>query len=507
MITEDRKFLDLDQVCDQIISDSDRLMFNEAVRCYQIGSHRAAIILAWCVTADCLYRRIDELASEGDENAKKARIKLSSVEGQTYYEENLITQAKICELFDDYDDKSLRFVRDIRSKCAHPTGVVPSAEAVRHILYICSQTVLCREGYRGMSFIRHFVQTTLDDPYLFSNNNHVSDTCKYYFSKVPDRIRPQFAACCVDKIRESCSPHWKTNSFCFLKELMNYSTSELSLRTAQKLREIEGLDRKFFSVLVGIDQSGIIWDTPTRIQAKAHLRESLKLGKVDQFEFQSYATLCCIGEFEDEDKELFKEKFLPFSKYIPQHILLQKSRRIELISIVIDSFKDDESRQKILTGVASLVSAELFSQEVNEISQFVECLIESDWREDVISTILDKCSDWSDLLKVIFLRNSESFLAKCSEDFPDDMLILFDVASRLLYENPLLLPSQFENALMKIIIGDIRMDWFEDKGTAWECFVGQVELIKLRYGAHLPILSTLTLPNPDEPEELEEIDE
>ena len=64
MITEDRKFLDLDHVCDQIVSQDDRAMFNEAIRCYQIGSHRAAVILAWCVTADCLYRRIDELANE-----------------------------------------------------------------------------------------------------------------------------------------------------------------------------------------------------------------------------------------------------------------------------------------------------------------------------------------------------------------------------------------------------------------------------------------------------------
>ena len=185
MITEDRKFLDLDHVCDQIVSQDDRAMFNEAIRCYQIGSHRAAVILAWCVTADCLYRRIDDLANEGDGVAQQARNDLRSVVGQACYEENLIVQAKKCELFDDYEEKCLRFARDTRSKCAHPTGVIPSAEAVRNIFHICSQTVLCRDGYRGMSFVRQFVQSKLDDRHLFTDKNRVQEACRYYFGMVP----------------------------------------------------------------------------------------------------------------------------------------------------------------------------------------------------------------------------------------------------------------------------------------------------------------------------------
>ena len=166
MITEDRKFLDLDHVCDEIISQDDRAMFSEAIRCYQIGSHRAAIILAWCVTADCLYRRIDELATEGDGGSALNDLKQHL--GTAKYEEQLISQAKKCDLFDDYEEKCLRFARDTRSKCAHPTGVIPSAEAVRNILHICSQTVLCREGYRGISFVTQFVKIKLDDRHIFS---------------------------------------------------------------------------------------------------------------------------------------------------------------------------------------------------------------------------------------------------------------------------------------------------------------------------------------------------
>jgi hypothetical protein len=499
MNTEDRKFLDLDHVCDQILNPDDRAMFNEAVRCYQIGSHRAAIILAWCATADCLYRRIDELASEVDEEAKNARKVLKQQKGKVSYEETLITQAKKCELFDDYEEKSLRFARDTRSKCAHPTGVVPSAETVRHIFHTCSQTVLCRNGYRGMSFIKHFINTKLDDRHLFSDKNNVSDTCKYYFDKVPVRIRPQFASIFAERVSngnvwDKCSLYWKANVLQFFRELMNNSSSDLAAKISQKFHSIESVDRLLFSVLVGLDNRENIWDDHTRNQAKAHLRDNLASGKVDQYVFQSYATLCSILEFEENDAQIFKERFSLFSKFISQHNLLQQNRRADLLSIIVDSIKDVEYRQQALVGVSYLVSTELFSEETDEIDQFVNVLIEGDWREDALSNLFLTCPDWHNPLKSSFLKRSREFLEACSEDYSEDVIILFDIADRLLYNNPMLVPPQFESTVKGLIEEDIKINWFEERGDTWRNFVGQVDLIKSRHGSQLTILSALSLP-------------
>lgn len=515
MITEDRKFLDLDYVCDQILNQDDRSMFSEAVCCYQIGSHRAAVILAWCATADCLQRRINDLVSEGDGTAQEALKKLRRVKGKSSYEENLITQAKECELFDEYEEKGLRFARDMRSKCAHPTGAVPSAEAVRHVLHICSQTVLCREGYRGMFFIKNFMQTKIDDRHLFSNRNHVSEICKYYFDKVPERIRPQFAALFVEQVQNgsvwnNCNPYWKENAINFFRELISSSTPDLARKITQKFQSIESTDRLLFSVLVGLDPIENIWDNLTRIQAKAHLRDSLSSGKVDEYIFQSYATLCSIVEFDEDDKELFKERFSPFSEYLSQHTLLQKNRRTELFSIINDAIKDNALKQQTMKGISWLVSAELFSQEADELDQFVEELIESDWREEALSELFIMSSGWSDSLKNSFLKYSEKFLSECSEDYPDDVLVIFDIANRLLSENPLLIPPQFESTVKRLIGGDIKIDWFEEKGVAWRNFIGQVDLIRSRHSTYLPVLLNLTLPDLDkveDPDELEEPDE
>lgn len=507
MITEDRKFLDLDHVCDQIINQDDRAMFNEAIRCYQVGSHRAAVILAWSTTAACLSRRIDDLASEGDVIAQEANQVLSDHEGKVSYESELIKQANKCELIDDYEQKSLTFARDTRSKCAHPTGVVPSAEAVRHILYICSQTVLCRESYRGMSFIRQFVQEKLDNSHLFPNKNNISDTCKYYFEKVPERIQPQFAALCVNKIRSGYAQCWKENTTLFFKELLSHSTPELAKKIAQKFQAIETLDNDWFSVLVGLDIRDTIWDTHTRNQAKAHLRDTLNAGNVDPYMFRSYATLCSIEEFDENDKALFKKRFQLFSKHLSEHTLLQENRRLELLSLLVDSIQDDEFRQQILKGAKFLVSTELFSQEDGKIEQFVEELIESDWREETVNELFSSCSNWSDSLKIIFLKNSENFLMECNEDFPDDVIVLFEVVRSLLSKNPLLLPPQFEYTVKELIDGNTSMNWFDERGIAWRYFVKQVDLIRIQHGTHLPILLGLTLPDPDELEEFDEENE
>jgi hypothetical protein len=513
MITEDRKFLDLDYVCDQILNQDDRSMFSEAICCYQIGSHRAAVILAWCATADCLERRINDLASEGDEIALEALKKLKPVKHKSIYEENLIAQARECQLFDEDEEKDLRFARGMRSKCAHPTGTVPSAEAVRHILHICSQTVLCREGYRGKSFIKHFMQTKIDDRHLFSNKSHVADTCKYYFDKVPERIRPQFADLFVEQVRNgsvwnNCNPYWKANTIHFFKELMSHSTPDLARKLAQRFQSLEVLDRLLFSVLVGLDPRENVWDKLTRIQAKAYLRDSLSSGKVDDYIFQSYATLCSIVEFEQGDKQLFKERFSPFSEHLSQHTLLQKNRRVELFSIINDAIKDDAFKQQTIKGVIWLVSSELFSQEADELDQFVEELIESDWKEEALRELFTMGSGWSDSLKISFLKYSEKFLVEYSEDSQDDdMLVLFDIANRLLSENPLLLPPQFESTVKRLINGDIKTDWFEEEKVARRNFVRQVDLIRSRHSTYLPVLLDLTLPDLDKLDNSDELDD
>ncbi len=504
MITEDRKFLDLDHVCDEIISQDDRAMFSEAIRCYQIGSHRAAIILAWCVTADCLYRRIDELATEGDGGASQALNDLKQHLGTAKYEEQLISQAKKCDLFDDYEEKCLRFARDTRSKCAHPTGVIPSAEAVRNILHICSQTVLCREGYRGISFVTQFVKIKLDDRHIFSERNRIHEACRYYFGKVPERIRPQFAHIASGHVVGSTT-HWKTNALTFFAQLLAESSEEVAKKIGKKFQPIESTDRLFFSILVGLDKREGLWDEHVRNQAKSHLRDALRSGKVEESEFNAYANICALTGIEANDKELLQTRFSLFAEKLAKHTYIQEYRAEELITLVLESITDDEVRDQTLKGIPALVGTTIFNASENKTDKFIDALIQEDWHEDAVSLIFQQGSDWSIALKVAFLKKAKEFLLECSDDYPDFIFVVFEIANAILLSAPNIIPSGFEYSLKEVVEGALKPSWFDSRGEIFHNFIRQLNLLRTQHSAHLPILSALTLPGLDSDEQ--EVDE
>ncbi len=498
---EERKFLDLDQVCEQILSDEDRAMFNEAIRCYSVGSHRAAVILAWCVTADCLRRRIDELALEGDGVAQQAQTELGAVEGQAVYEENLIAQAKKCDLFDDYEEKCLRFARDTRSKCAHPTGVVPAAETVRHILHGCSQIVLCREGYRGMSFIKSFLQTRLADRHLFPDANRIPDVCRNYYSRVPDRLKPQFAACSLDAFRQNKTAVWRENWLHFVREMLRDSDASQASRIVAKLQPFEAEDMQQYAVLVGIDgRADELWDEQVRNRARAHLRDALKLGIPDAFVFSSWANLC-VYELDADDKALLEDRLAVIADLLSQHDGVLRAKRETVLDLLLTCIQNGLTREPSLRACTALLSSELCSVENGQTAELIEEFIKSDWTDEPVRAILQATNEWTDALLVSLLRKTEDYLLECTEQQPDDVLVLFEAASTLLKRNPTLLPSEFESGISKFAKREVSFEWSDKDSETWISFTGQIDLIRSRYGSELPLLLALQLDDPEEEED------
>jgi hypothetical protein len=494
---ESKRFLDLDHLADQVLSQDDRAMFVEAIQCYQIGSHRAAVILAWSVTADCLYRRIDELATDGDGTASKALGDLLPHKGTASYEEQLLTQCKKCDLFDDYEEKCLRFARDTRSKCAHPTGVLPSAEAVRNILHICSQTVLCREGYRGIAFIKQLIEVKLDDRYFFSEENRIANLCRYYYQKVPERLHPQFAAIASERVGGS-TPQWKSNTCTFFAELYSASSVDVAQKLAQKFQAVEALDQRFYSVLVGLDRRASTWNEHVRKSAQAALRNALKTGRVDEFEFNSYGNLCALEGITADDNELFRARFSLLAQRLAQHVFLQELRSAELVAFLIDSLEDEDIRYQIIAGMKELLGSSIFAVSEADTDRVLDILLESDWHDDSVSTLFNSSTGWSSSLKLSLLKKTKQYLLHCSEELPDYIFVVFEVAYEILGSNPTTLPNEFEIALRDLVDGAEAADWFTAKGEVYANFIGQLDLLRTRQGAHLTILPNLTLPAVDE---------
>ena len=486
MLREAQRFLDLDMVAQTIPDEGDRSLFLEAVQCYQIGSHRAAIILTWCATADCLKRRVFGLASEGDAQAQQSKGELAAVDGQACYEELLIACARKCELIDDYDEKVLRFARDTRSQCAHPTGVVPSAEAVRHILFVCTQSVLCRRGYRGALFIRDVVTVQFDDEHFLPDDRKIREHCRAIVEKVPGRLWPQFARIAAD---ERPGPHaevWLRNATAFIRVLLEAADDQTASHVAAALQGFEAHAPDFFAVLVGLDpRVARFWDTQKRAQARARL-VAASAARITPDLVGSWANICAEDGFEDKDRDLLRQKFGALARHLPSHTSFLVQRRNDLLELLQESLLNNDTSDQAVIALGHLIGCSLFDDESEQAEVIVEAIIERFVRDVRYRQLLEKLGQWTATLLATYLKSGELYLAECSDENPDDVIILLDAAGELARRSPGSIPDGFDELLNKVLRKEVQPEWSGEGSEVGQAFRIRLNVLLQQDGDAFP---------------------
>lgn len=502
---EEQKFLDLDMVVKAIQNLDDRGLFQEAVNCYYAGSHRAAAILAWYAAANCLKRRIFELQQEGDGEAQKAATKLSPGEGQVGEEETLINCAKDCELIDDIEVKSLRFAREMRNKCAHPTGFVPSAEAIRHVLFICSQYVLCRKGYRGLSYIRSIVTSQFDDNNFLANSTMITVHCREITERVPRRLWPQFVKIAAEERGTSHTDIWRTNAYKFFEDLLTLSEGHLTDELAVSMQAFESKSPSFFAVLVGINgRVAQFWGHQKRSQIRNHLRNS-SVTKVRADEVHAWATICAEDGFEDDDLSLLHSKFVVLSRFLATEEYLFEKRRKEILDAIESLIRDDNTSSTAAIGFRHLFPTSLFSHvntvEMNlSVNNIVNEVIVRFVHDSKHHELIDRVKEWNSTLLIKLLESASRFLVECSEDNADDVALLFDARKELENRNPLAVPASFADTIKSILNGSLMSEWNSDESIVGQTFRSLLTPDELSE-------RVITSKHPDQYEVLPEIDD
>ena len=505
MQQETTKFQDLDMVANSVLDENDRSIYIESIRCYQIGSHRAAVILVWSATAECLRRRINELAAEGDSFAQESAIELNKVDGQAVYEENLIANAKKCELIDDFDEKSLKYVRDMRSKCAHPTGFVPSAEAVRHVLYICSHTVLCQRGYRGISFLKNVVTIQFDDQHFLPDESKVRDHCIAIIRKVPKRLWPQFTSIAAIERPKSPPEIWRNNAIKFFRVLLVESDDGTARQIAAGMQGFEAGAVDFFPILVGLDpRVNKFWDEQKRAQARSRLRSTTAI-KVTKDEVSAWATLCAADGLDEEDKALIRQQLHAISRFLIFEQNFLEQRRNDLCDLLIEMLFDDNLSNKAALACRSLFSSSSLFDEANDKSYtIVEEVIRRYSDEEKYREIFDIVPKWADALLEQLLILSEDYLLECSEDHPENVNIIVDAAREYARRTPPHIPVEFTSASNRVLHGELCPEWSSKASVLGTTFRSQLSLLLDRYSDVFPEIDRALLTLPSETEEVNE---
>lgn len=485
---EEQKFLDLDLVTHQIPDVNDRDLFQEAVKCYYAGSHRAAVILAWYAVANCLKRRIFQLQSEGDGEAQKVADGLTPPNGgdaQVGEEKALLVGVRDCDLIDDFEYKSLCFAREMRNKCAHPTGFVPSAEAVRYVLYICSQYVLSSTGYRGMAYIKDLVTTQLDDVNFLSEDGLSHTYCQELIQRVPKRLCPQFIKIAAQERGRSHTDVWRANAHIFFGHLLQFADDSLIPELTGSVQMFEAVAPDFFATLVGLEpRTARAFGQQKRLQIRRRLRNSTA-SAMRPDEIHAWAVICAEDGFEAADRDLLHEKFPAMARHIKiENDFLSKRRKdiVELISVLLQS---DSTSTMAAGGCIHLFPTNTFdqiessSEEETEawkdaISSIITQVISRFIRDDKHRALISKVRTWNSTLLMELLRSATTFWRECSEDFPEDVNILFDARDELRNRYSAVVPPTFYVTLRHIWEGRLLPEWHTEESEAGGIFRSRV---------------------------------
>ena len=143
--------------------DADGVLFDEAVRCFEQGAYRAALVMTWLAIAEGLRHRF-EVAAQRDLELTSLLEEVAQREKDRYAIDTfLLDKAKKHELISDHEYRELAHIRDRRNRFAHPGGASPSRAQVLAALDTSVHIVLSRPAQHRMEWTAALVTRAATD--------------------------------------------------------------------------------------------------------------------------------------------------------------------------------------------------------------------------------------------------------------------------------------------------------------------------------------------------------
>ena len=166
----ERMIRDLESQLLNVPNMDTRDFLGEAVRCYQMGANRAAVVQAMAAGIHDLFIKFQNLVGTGAGSAG-LRSAFGAIElkfkGQESYERDLLAAAqKEANFISPSELKLLNSLFDVRNLCAHPSGHKGSPEEARHVINAVVDLIASRPGSLGMAGVEDII-SRLNSPHFF----------------------------------------------------------------------------------------------------------------------------------------------------------------------------------------------------------------------------------------------------------------------------------------------------------------------------------------------------
>jgi hypothetical protein len=233
---EDRQRLaDLEELSLSIPNQAERHYFNESVQCYFSGALRAAIVLSWIVATDNLLSKLELLAKEDGEAAKRLKtISDKRAIDQAYEEETLNAFGPgALDVFTQRELNQLQFVRQKRHWCAHATDYRPTPEEARTCLRLVVDIALSRPTYRGFAYIKQLESDTKDPAFLPARG--YASVVISHISKLRPELHMRIVQKLLDVALDSAATSiTKENVRRFIGAMLEHTDDEIQLQSIIK---------------------------------------------------------------------------------------------------------------------------------------------------------------------------------------------------------------------------------------------------------------------------------
>lgn len=140
----------------RVYDESDRILFEEIVKCIDAKAFRAASIMICVAFTESLYKKLEILSKSNNQIAQK--LKHYSSENKDFL---LLRYAKDFDLINELEYCHLDTIMDARNNYAHPNFDSPSESQVISYLYFAVEFVLSRPPYYSFLYAKSLIENYL----------------------------------------------------------------------------------------------------------------------------------------------------------------------------------------------------------------------------------------------------------------------------------------------------------------------------------------------------------
>ncbi len=167
-----------------IYSEEDKVLFNEAVTCFNSGAYRAAFIITWLTIAESLKLKLKEMATR-DHELQDFVNRMESGQLNSSIDQDLVTKSKSIGLLDEVESLKISNIQQLRNKYAHPNNVSPHSDEVIAAIRIAVDTVLSKKPLLRHGYVKKIIKSMKENYHYLEDD---IDTIKAFTRAIVPRI-------------------------------------------------------------------------------------------------------------------------------------------------------------------------------------------------------------------------------------------------------------------------------------------------------------------------------